>query len=329
MDLSTTCAGLTLKNPIIVGSCPLTRTVAQLKACEDAGAGAVVMKSLFEEEIREAEAALADEVNVHPEVMDYLRADIGMRYGADEYTATIEQAKQTLTIPVIASVNCYSAKWWPTYAQKIEAAGADALELNVFIMPFDFSKTAAEIEDVYIEIVKQVKAQVKIPIFLKVSPFFTSFGNFAARLEEYDLNGLVMFSRFVQTDINITDLTATLNPSFHDPVGFHRALRWTAMLSDMYQFDVIASGGIRDEAGVIKQILAGAAAVQMVSVFYAQGVEKIQQILRGLETWMQEQDFQSVADFKGRLNRLHATHDEAFTRSQYLKFFSGMVSLPE
>jgi dihydroorotate dehydrogenase (fumarate) len=324
MNLSTSYVGLSLKNPIIVGSCGLTKTVDQIKACEEAGAGAVVMKSLFEEQIREAEADLEQELNMHPEVLNYLQADLNMRYGAEAYTETIKQAKQETSIPVIASVNCHSSKWWLDYAKKIEDAGADALELNVYVMSDDFRKSCADIENVYIELVKAVKAQLNIPLALKVSPYFTAFGNFATRLEKYGINGLVLFNRFVQPDISLTDMETTIKPSFNDPVGFGRSLRWTGLLSGALDVDIAASGGIRDETGMIKQLLAGASAVQIASVLYAKGLERIQQMLSGLEKWMESKHFTAIADFQGKLNQENNPEDEDYIRAQYIKSFAGV-----
>jgi dihydroorotate dehydrogenase (fumarate) len=324
MNLSTTYLGLSLKNPIIVGSCGLTKTVEQIKQCEQAGAGAVVMKSLFEEQIRESEAEMEKALSMHPEVMDYLRADIDMRYGADKYTETIRQAKNEVSMPVIASINCYSSKWWTNYAKTIEEAGADALELNAYVIPADFAKTSDEVEDIYVELVKAVKAQVNIPVALKLSSYFTSFGSFAAKLERYGVDGLILFNRFVQPDISLSDIMTTVKPSFNDPVGFGRSLRWTGMLSGLLGIDIVASGGIRDETGVIKQLLAGAVAVQIASVLYAKGLEKIPQILAGLEKWMEEKHFSSISDFQGRLNQANNPQNEAYIRAQYVKSFAGV-----
>jgi dihydroorotate dehydrogenase (fumarate) len=325
MDLSTNYLGLSLKNPIIVASCGLTKTVDQIKRCEQAGAGAVVMKSLLEEQIRESEADIEDDLGMHSEVMGYLQADIGMRYGSDTYTDTIEQAKKEVSIPVIASVNCYTSKWWTNYAKQLEDAGADALELNVYIMPADFVKSSVELEDMYLDILKAVKTQVKIPIALKLSPFFTSFGNFATKMERYGVDGLVLFNRFVQPDIDISTLTTIIKPSFNDPVGFGRSLRWTAMLSGILELDIAASGGIRNETTIIKLLLAGASAVQIASVLYGEnGLERIQKMLTGLEEWMKTKNFSSIADFKGRLNHIKSPQSEAYIRAQYIKSIAGV-----
>ena len=324
MDLSTTYLGLTLKNPIMVGSCGLTKTAEQIKACEQAGAGAVVMKSLFEEQIREAEAELEHNLSMHPEVMGYLQADLDMRYGSENYTETIRQVKNEVDIPVIASINCYTSKWWLDYAEKIEQAGADALELNVYVMPSNFSQSAKEIEDVYVDIVKTVKQQLKIPVALKLSPHFTAFGNFATRLEKYGVDGLVLFNRYVQPDISLAEISTTVKPSFNDPVGFGRSLRWIAMLSDDLDIDLAASGGVRGETEVLKQLLAGASVVQLASVLYAKGLDKIQQILTGMEEWMDAKHFSALADFQGKLNQSRSPQSESYIRAQYIKSFTGV-----
>jgi dihydroorotate dehydrogenase (fumarate) len=325
MDLSTKYLGLSLNNPIIVASCGLTKTVDQIKSCEQAGAGAVVMKSLLEEQLRESEADMEKEIGMHSEVMGYLQADIGMRYGVGNYIDTIEKAKKEVSIPVIASINCYTSKWWTRYAKQLEDAGADALELNVYIMPADFSKSSLEIEDIYLDILKAVKAQVKIPVALKLSIYFTSFGNFAARLERYGANGLVLFNRFVQPDIDISTLTTRIKPSFNDPVGFGRSLRWTAMLAGSLELDIAASGGIRDEIAIIKLLLAGASAVQIASVLYGEhGLEKIRKMLAGLEEWMKAKNFSSTSDFRGRLNQVKNPQSEAYIRAQYITSIAGI-----
>lgn len=325
MDLSTTYLGLQLANPIVVGSCGLSKTVDGIKACADAGAGAVVMKSLLEEQLREVETELEDDLAMHSEVMGYLQADIGMRYGAGSYTDTIEQAKKAVDIPVIASVNCYSTQWWTDYASQIESAGADALELNVYILPTDFSTSSNAIEDQYVEILKAVKARVSIPVVMKLSPFFTSFGHLATRLAHYGADGLVLFNRFVQPDIDVQALSSTIKPSFNDPVGFGRALRWTGLLSATLDVDIAASGGIRNEHGIIKQLLAGATVVQMASVLYGEhGLSKIQTMLTGLEAWMETHHFASLHDFRGRLDQRKNPQTEAFIRAQYIKSIAGV-----
>lgn len=324
MDLSTKYLGLTLQNPIVVASSGLTQTVDKIKACEDAGAGAVVMKSLFEEQIRQQNLGLQESAMMHAEAMEYLQADLEMLYGPRDYLKTIEKAKKTVKIPVIASINCYTSKWWLDYAEQIEAAGADALELNVYIFPFTTEKSSIDLEDNYIEILKLVKEKVKLPIAFKISPYFTSLGHFASRLAANGATGLVLFNRFVQPEVDIKQMKSQVKGMFNDPVGFYNTLRWVGLLSDKIDVDLAASGNIRDANDVIKQILVGATVVQLASVLYTDGLEKIKQILKGIETWMKAKNFKSIREFKGKLNQINDAHSMTFIRSQYIKTVSGV-----
>lgn len=324
MDLTTQYLGLTLKNPIIVGSSGLTQNVDKIKACEAAGAGAVVMKSLFEEQIRDTDSGIKDSAMMHPEAMDYIQADLDMLYGPRDYIHTIEKAKKAVSIPVIASVNCFTAKWWVSYAQQLEAAGADAIELNVYIFPIDLQKSGADLEQIYIDILKAVKSQVKIPVIMKISPFFTAPGNLATRLAENGANSLVLFNRYVQPDIDIHHLQTAVKGSFSDPQGFYHSLRWIALLSGKVNLDLVASGGIHEAEDVIKQLLAGAAAVQLTSVLYMEGLPKIQKILQDLQNWMQAHQFKSIAEFTGRLNQINNPQSLAYIRAQYIKKITGV-----
>ncbi len=324
MDLSTKYLGLTLNNPIIVSSCGLTKTAAQIQKCEQAGAGAVVMKSVFEEQIQMDDSGVADSAAMYPEALEYARAEINKQYGTREYLKTIKEAKKSVSIPVIASVNCFSAKWWTTYAKQIEAAGADALELNVFVLPYDAEKSSQELEDSYIAILQKVKEEIDIPVAIKLSPYFTSFANIAEKLDSHGANGLVLFNRFLNADFDINKLTVMAKPSFNDPVGFYNTLRWTALLSGKLNLDIAAGGGVKDSKDVIKQLLAGAAAVQAASVFYKDGLEKIGSIVSGLESWMNEKGFASISDFKGKMNQQNNLQDDAYVRAQYLKVYAGI-----
>lgn len=324
MDLSTQYLGITLKNPLIVGSSGLTQYVDKIKACEDAGAGAVVMKSLFEEQIRDTDSGLKDSAMMHPEAMDYIQADLDMQYGPREYIQTIEKAKKAVSIPVIASVNCFTSKWWVSYAQQLEAAGADALELNVYVFPIDLQKSGAELEQIYVDILKAVKSQVKIPVILKISPYFTSLGNLAVTLAENGADSLVLFNRFVQPDIDIHQLQTKVKGSFNDPQGFFHSLRWIALLSGKLNLELVAGGGIHEAEDVIKQLLAGATAVQITSVLYMEGLPKIEKILQGIQAWMKEKNFESLADFSGKLNHINNPQSLAYIRAQYIKKIAGI-----
>lgn len=324
MDLSTEYLGLTLENPIIVASSGLTKTADQIKKCEDAGAGAVVMKSLFEEQIRNEDSGLDDSVMMHTEAFDYIRAEVDMLYGPRDYVEVIREAKRSVAIPVIASINCYTAKWWISYAYELEAAGADALELNAYVLPFDSDKGSFAIENIYLEILQSVLEKIEIPVSFKLSPYFTSFGNFAEKLDNQGADGLVLFNRFVQPDIDLKKMENILRPAFNDPVGFSHALRWVSLLSGKLNLDIAASGNIRSAADIAKQILAGASAVQIASVLYKDGLDKIEELVKDLKNWMDEKKFASIAEFKGALNQVNDPKSETFIRAQYIKKFTGI-----
>jgi len=324
MDLSTKYLGLSLKNPVVVASCGLTKSADQIKKCEDAGAGAVVMKSLFEEQIREMSSGLDESVAMHTEALDYIRAELDMQLGPREYIETIKKAKKEVSIPVIASVNCYSSQWWTSYAQQIEAAGADALELNIYVMPFNAETSSYNLENSYLEIVQAVKQQVDIPVSLKLSPYFTAFGNLAEKLDNQGADGLVLFNRFVQPEIDINKISSSIKPSFNDPIGFATTLRWIALLSGKLKLDLAASGNIRSAGDMIKQLLAGAVVIQIASVLYKEGLDKIAEMLIGLESWMKDKKFNTLTDFRGKLNQQNDPQSEAFVRAQYLKVIAGV-----
>lgn len=324
MELSTKYLGLSLKNPIVVASCGLTKSLDQIKKCEEANAGAVVMKSLFEEQIREASSGLDESLAMHTEALDYIRAELDMQLGPRDYLETITRAKKSVSIPVIASVNCYTAKWWPSYAKQIESAGADALELNIYVLPYHFETSGYNIEDNYIEILQAVKAQINIPVALKLSPYFTSFGNLAEKLDNQGADGLVLFNRFIQPDININAMSSSIKASFDDPIGYSHALRWIALLSDKLKLDLAASGNIRNAEQVIKQLLAGATVVQIASILYKEGLGVIQKMIDGLQDWMKAKQFGSIDDFRGKLNHQNDPQSDSFIRAQYIKKISGI-----
>ncbi|MEE4310328.1 MAG: dihydroorotate dehydrogenase-like protein [candidate division KSB1 bacterium] len=324
MDLSTTYMGLTLRNPFIVASSGMTKTADQIKKAEDAGAGAVVMKSLFEEQIREESSSIGDQSMVHTEAMEYLRAEIDMLYGPREYIETIKKAKKEVDIPVIASVNCFSSKWWTDYAQQLEAAGADALELNVYVLPFDIDKGSYDLENTYIDILQAVMDRVDIPVSMKLSPYFTSFGNFADKLDKHGADGLVLFNRFIQPEVNIHAISSSVKPLFDDPIGFTHALRWVALLSDRLNLDIVASGNIRTADDAIKQLLAGATAVQFASILYKKGLDVIGTMIDGLTKWMTEKEFSTLDDFRGKLNEINDPHSVSFVRAQFIKTITGI-----
>ncbi len=325
-DLTTSYMGLKLRNPIIAASSGLTNSVEDIKEFEENGAGAVVLKSIFEEEIRrELEKDLSSmnmENFLYPETMDYYD-----NYAEDDtltnYLRLIREAKQAVNIPIIASINCVTAEKWPYYAETLQDAGADALELNVFVMPSDFEKTSEENEKVYFDIVKEVKKHVKIPVSLKISFYSSSLGAFIQKLSNTGINGLVLFNRFYSPDIDINNFDMLSTNVTSSPSELPISLRWIGIMHNRVGCDLVASTGIHDGAAIIKQILAGANAVQIASAFYKNGKGIIKNMLGDLSTWMEKNSFKSLNDFRGKMSQDKAQNPAAYERMQFMKYFSG------
>jgi dihydroorotate dehydrogenase (fumarate) len=317
--------GLPLRNPLIVASSSLTKSADGVRKCDDAGAGAVVLKSLFEEQI--AVKAKDMEENLwlygHTEAFEYV-SKMAMPLGPRDYLDLIEKAKAAASIPVIASLNCITPRWWTDFAKQIEAAGADGLELNISVMPSDPERTSAEIEEIYIDIVESLKDEIGIPIAVKIGPYFTSVARMAAEFSERGVSALVLFNRFYQIDIDIETVEIAPGLRFSSPDEISLPLRWIALLAGSVKCDLAASTGVHDGAGFVKQLLAGATAVQVCSALYERGTEHIGRILRDLETWMQDHNLHRVADFRGRLSRKVTERPELYERLQYIKLFVGI-----
>jgi len=324
-DLSVSYMGLKLRNPLIVASSSLTGTPAKLKRCEEAGAGAVVLKSLFEEQIEAQTAKLEREGGdyPHPEAADYLR-QIGLRLNQDEYLKLVADAKANLAIPVIASLNCVSPKGWTDYAAKLAKAGADAIEVNVAIIASDFDRTAAEVEGAYLKVVEGIRAKVKLPIAVKLGPHFTSLPQTALALRRAGASALVLFNRFYQLDFDIERLALT--PGYHlsSPDEIHLPLRWIAILSAQVGCDLSASTGVHDSAGLIKQLLAGAKAVQLCSTLFLKGMDRIKTMLEELGAWMERHGFATIEEFRGKMSQEKSADPLLYERLQYIKVYVGL-----
>ncbi len=325
-DLTTTYMGLKLRNPIIAASSGLTNSVEDIKEFEENGAGAVVLKSIFEEEIRrELEKDLGSmnmETFIYPETFDYYD-----NYAEDDtltnYLRLVREAKKAVSIPIIASVNCVSAEKWPYYAETLQDAGADALELNVFVMPSDFEKTSEENEKVYFDVVEEVKKHVKIPIALKISYYSSNLGSFIQKLSNTGIDGLVLFNRFYSPDIDINNLDILSTNVTSSPSELPISLRWIGIMHNRVGCDLAASTGIHDGAAVIKQILAGANAVEVASAFYKKGKGVLKDMLNDLSLWMDEKGFKNITDFRGKMSQDKAKNPAAYERMQFMKHFSG------
>lgn len=327
-DLSTNYMGFKLRNPIIAGSSGLNKTVDNLQKLEKNGAAAVVLKSLFEEQImHEVSKTMKHSENAesyaYPEAMDYIgnytrEKDLG------EYLRLIEDGKKTVSIPIIASVNCVSSSEWISFASKMENAGADGIELNIFILPSDTKRDSDQNEQVYFDIVMEVMRQVSIPVAVKISYYFSSLAKTALKLSWTGIAGMVLFNRFFSPDIDIDKFEVTPTHVFSSPEEIATSLRWVAMLSDKLHCDIAASTGVHDGAGVIKQLLAGAKAVQVASTLYKNGFEQIGQMTRFIENWMDKHNFATTEDFIGKLSLKAADNAAAYERVQFMKHFSGI-----
>lgn len=317
--------GLKLKNPLLVGSSSLSKTIEGVIDCEKAGAGAIVIKSLFEEQVQAEidDIERRSESFRHPEAIEYVEK-MGVALGPREYLKLIGEAKEKIKIPVIASLNCVSTKVWVDYAKRLVGAGADALELNISLMPSDPKKTSGDIERVYIDIIEVVKKNVSVPVAVKIAPFFTSTANMARTFERRGADALVLFNRLYQLDIDIEKLDLAPGYKFSSPGEINVPLRWISLLAGRIEIDIAASTGVHDTAGVIKNLLAGATVVQLCSTLYINGLDTIGTIRSELEGWMERHGFDSVDDFRGKLSQNESDKPESYERLQYIKALVGI-----
>jgi len=325
-NLTVNYMGLKLRNPIIASSSGLTNSIADIKEFEEKGAGAIVLKSIFEEEIRRELEKDINKMNranfLYPETMDYYDT-----YASDDsltnYLKLIKDAKQTVKIPIIASINCVTAEKWPYYAQNLQDAGADALELNVFVMPSNFEKSSQENEKVYFDIIKEVKKHVKIPVALKISYYSANLGAFIQKLSNTGVDGLVLFNRFYSPDIDLNNFEILSTNVLSSPRELSISLRWIAIMSGRVGCDLAASTGIHDGAGVIKQLLAGANVVQVASSFYKNGKDVLVNMLDDLTQCMDQKGYKTIDEFRGKMSQEKATNPAAYERMQFMKYFAG------
>ncbi|RLD90872.1 MAG: diguanylate cyclase [Bacteroidetes bacterium] len=326
-NLETSWMGLKLKNPIIAASSGLTNSVENIVELERNGVGAVVLKSLFEEQIANAVNQTMEQggfSNYYSEAEDYIR---NYTQGNDlsVYLELIRTAKQIVKIPVIASINCVSdSDDWISFAKKTENAGADALELNIFILPSDTTKRGEENEKLYFDIVEKVTKEIAIPVALKISCYFSGLAQFITKLSWTNIKGIVLFNRSFSPDIDIDKMEVKSSFVFSDPASLALSLRWIAMMSPHVKCDLAASTGVHDGEAVIKQLLAGAQVVQIASVLYKKGFAEIGEMTRKLEAWMEKKNFNSLDDFRGKLNTSEYDNPAAYERVQFMKHFSGI-----
>ena len=322
-NLNVSYLGLDLKNPIIAGSSGLTNSIENLKALEKAGAGAIVLKSIFEEEIYlefTHEFRKLGPMDNNLEFLDYYDYEI-KKDNLKHYLSLISEAKKVLTIPVIASINCTTAHEWAFFAKKVEDAGADAIELNIFVLPTNLSQTSNDNESMYFDIVSRVSSKINIPISLKISPYFSNLGAVIRDLSFSEVRGLVLFNKFYSPDVDIHDQKIIGSDVLSQNTDYKMSLRWIGMMANRVNSDLSASTGIHNWETVIKMLLVGATTVQLVSVLYKDGFSVIPGIIQNISQWMEENGYESIADFRGKLSLDNTTNLAEFERVQFMRNF--------
>ena len=326
-DLSATYMGLKLRNPVIVGSSSLTETGEKVKRCSDAGAGAVVMKSLFEEQILSETRGLQNSSgHLHTEAADYL-SRMTSELTLTSYLHEVEEAKKLSEIPVITSLNCTSHGSWMDFAKRIEEAGADGIELNIYVLDPDPRKTSEDIERRYVDIVRGVRERVGIPIAVKIGSNFTNLARMADQLSVHGADSVVIFNRYYRINIEVETFSLKHDKVFSTPDEIADSLRWMSILSGRVKdCDLAATTGIHDGEAIIKQILAGATAVQACSVFYQRNLGVIKEMLEYMEGWLTRHSFPSLSRIRGLMSQEKSDDPEAYARVQYIKTYLGIAS---
>jgi dihydroorotate dehydrogenase (fumarate) len=327
VDLTTTYMGLKLKNPIVPSASPLSASLDNIKQMEDAGAAAVTLHSLFEEQIEfEAEALthflehgteqFAEALTYFPQVHEYRRAP-------DDYVEHIQQAKEAVDIPIIASLNGISPGGWTRYAKRFEDAGADAVELNIYFIPTSFHLMSYDIEDLYVKLLRDVKKHLNIPVAMKLSPYFSAMPHVASMLDAEGADALVLFNRFYQPDIDIEELEVTPNLQLSSPVEMRLPMRWIAILYGNVDCSMALTSGIHTPEDVIKAVMVGSDVANVCSVLLKAGIGKIDELLEGVTTWMEEHEYESVEQMKGSMSHKSVPEPAAFERANYMKVLNS------
>ncbi|MCG8411922.1 MAG: dihydroorotate dehydrogenase-like protein [Bacteroidales bacterium] len=329
-NLKTTYLGLNLRNPIIASSSGLTNTVDDIKEFAKNGIGAVVLKSIFEEDIRHELKEDMISMNMHTDLYPE-NTEFYENYTHDDtltnYLRLIRESKKNVDIPIIASINCVTANKWPYYVKTLQEAGVDALELNIFILPSNFDKTSQQNEKMYFDIIREVKKYAKIPITLKISYYSSGLGAFIQKLSKTGIEGLVLFNRFYSPDIDIKNFEILPTHVISSPQELAISLRWIGIMYNRVDCDLAASTGIHNGKAVIKQILAGANVVQIASTFYKNGKGIVKDMLADLSKWMETNNFKKISDFRGILSQEKIKNPAVYERMQFMKYFSGNTTL--
>ena len=324
MDLTTNYMGLALKSPLVVGAAAqLTEDIDNIKRMEDAGAAAVVLHSFFEEQLRQEQLELHHHLThgteSFAEALTYFPEPEIFHVGSEEYLNHIRQVKQMVDIPIIASLNGSTLGGWIDYSQQIEQAGADALELNIYYVPTDLDLSGSEVEENYLNILRTVKSEIQIPVAIKVAPYFSNMANMGKRLAEAGADGLVLFNRFYQPDIDLESLDVYPHVLLSTPQAMRLPLHWVAILYGRISADLAATSGINHYEDVLKMLMAGAKITQLVSALLRHGIEYIKTMEDGMRHWMEEHEYQSVEQMQGSMSQLYCPDPAAFERVQYMR----------
>ncbi len=323
IDLTTRYLGLTLRTPLVPSASPLSQEIASIRRLEDAGASAVVLYSLFEEQLRQESAELDHHLSTgtdsFAESLTYFPQPSEFRLGPEGYLEHIRKAKEAVDIPIIASLNGATVGGWTKFAQEIEQAGADALECNIYYIPTDPELKAAEIEQTYVDIVWAVKSAISIPVAIKISPFFTNVANVAKRLDDAGADGLVLFNRFYQPDIDLEELEIRPNVLLSTPQALRLPLTWIGILYGKLKASLAATGGIHDPQDAIKMLMVGANVTMLCSSLLRNGINQLRHMERGIVDWMEQHEYESVKQMQGSMSQMRCPDPSAFERAQYMR----------
>jgi dihydroorotate dehydrogenase (fumarate) len=328
MDLTTKYLGLPLRTPLVASASPLSQEISGIRALEDAGASAVVLYSLFEEQLRQESQSLEYHLSAgtesFAESLTYFPQPREFRTGPDEYLKHIVQAKAAVKIPIIASLNGATLGGWTEYARQIEAAGADAIECNIYSIPTDSETPSAPIEDTYLDILRAIKLTVHIPVAVKLSPFFTNLANMAKRLDSTGADGLVLFNRFYQPDIDLDQLEITPRVLLSSPHELRLPMTWIGILYGRLRASLAATTGVHGAEDVIKLLMVGADVTMMCSSLLRHGIGHLRRVEAGLREWMETHEYESVHQMQGSMSQLRCADPGAFERAQYMRAVKGM-----
>jgi dihydroorotate dehydrogenase (fumarate) len=328
IKLTTTYLGLRLRTPLVASASPLSQEIDGIRHLEDAGASAIVLYSLFEEQLRqegfELEHHLSAGTNSFAEAASFFPQPVDFRLGPEGYLTHIYRAKKAVSIPIIASLNGTTAGGWIQYAKLIEQAGADALECNIYSIPTDPNLTSIAIEQQYLDILQAVKSVVTIPVAVKLSPFFSNMANMAKRLDEAGANGLVLFNRFYQPDINLDELEIQPNVLLSTPQALRLPLTWIGILYGRIRASLAATSGVHGSEDVVKLLMVGADVTMLCSTLLRHGINHLREIEAGLLGWMEKHEYESVQQMKGSMSQIRCPNPSAFERAQYMKAVKGV-----